>query len=242
MSIWSLTSQKDHSFPHDSCLRSLCVHPDYVYLSIVFPSLVSFSSFLSLFLWSRTVARVRTVRPRGSTPGTNKNFYLQKSSCLFSGYRGESGRGVNLASNFHLAPRIRKKGAVTPRHAHDFVTWTVPLYCFFIFLFIPVFLILLSLVTFLNSIQFTEHDLYRFARLTSQFTISWRQDPTTAVTPIQFNLATQKISRPAKSPNSFPPLDTPNCFTSAAVSGQQKLSATDRCVEGSLHQLMPTWL
>jgi hypothetical protein len=113
------------------------------------------------------VVRVRTVRPRGSTPGRNKNFYLRKSSCLFSGHRGQSGRGVNLTSNFHLAPRIRKKGAVTPRHAHTFVTWTELLYnFFFIFLLIPIFVNLLSPVTFLNSTQFTRYDLYRFARLT----------------------------------------------------------------------------
>jgi hypothetical protein len=42
--------QKDHSFPQLSSMYSLCVHPDYVCLSIVFPSLVSFSTFLSLFL------------------------------------------------------------------------------------------------------------------------------------------------------------------------------------------------
>ena len=84
-SIWTLTSKKDHTFPQHSPMHSLRVHPDYVYLSVLFPSLVSFSSFLSLFLWSSTVARVRTVRPRGSTPGRSKNFYLQKSSSIFSG-------------------------------------------------------------------------------------------------------------------------------------------------------------
>ena len=118
-------AQKVHSFPLDSSLHSLCVHPDYFHLSIVFPSLVSSSSFLCLLSCDPTQWPGFGLYDHGvRLPAETLFFFCPKtSSCLFSECRWQGGRDVNLISNFHLAPRIRMKGAATPRRAHAFVTW-----------------------------------------------------------------------------------------------------------------------
>jgi len=53
----------------------------------------------------------------------SKWFHSLTNSLLSNGYRGQSGRGVELTTHLHLVQRSRTRGAIPPLPLYVFIAW-----------------------------------------------------------------------------------------------------------------------